>query len=77
MGMSRGGVVMPREDRYPPPPDMGLKGGGYPPLDMEPGIPWDHMVGKRAIRILMECFLVLSKSIVGIFGKLQSTVTVT
>ena len=65
MGMSRGGVVMSREDRYP-----------RPPLDMEPGIPWD-MVGKRAVRILLECFLVLSRSIVGIFGKLQSTVTVT
>ena len=34
-------------------------GGGYLtlPLDMGPGIPQDT-VGKRAVRILLECFLV-------------------
>ena len=38
---------------------MGMsRRGGYPSrLDIGPGIPWD-MVGKRAVHILLECFLV-------------------
>ena len=34
--------------------------GTYPPSDMGPRIQWDT-VGKRAVHIPLECFLVLKK----------------
>ena len=51
------GWVCPRGDWYP---DMGPGRAvdTHPPLAMGPGIPGDT-VGKRVVRILLECFLVV------------------